>query len=386
MATLKLILQAAAKNNHAIEVRNLFNTYKPTQALLSIAFANEAGVEEIESALGPIAKRTKVFVGIRNGITSIQAIKRLRKLKISTFAVDTGSRLTIFHPKLYLACNATHAGAIIGSANLTIGGLHNNIELSTLLHLDLSVTSEREFVDEILSNFSNIQSKHPKHVFEITSVDQADKLLEEGRLVDESIVPAPSVGGTSKKGARDDLSPMPLWHGKRESKPRPKTAVPPASAAVGKAKAKAKASSKYLVWESKPLTERDLSIPKGATTNPTGSMGWKKGLLEGVDQRHHFRDEVFADLTWTPDAPPSKWERAVANFELIVKNVNHGTFALKLSHKTDKKSASYLQKNFMTQLHWGEAKGLIANSDLLGRTLLLYRRDSSPPEFTIEID
>lgn len=40
----------------------------------------------------------------------------------------------------------------------------------------------------------------------------------------------------------------------------------------------------------------------------------------------------------------------------------------------------------MTQLHWGEAKPLIAKKDLLGRNLCLYRKDSTPPEFMIEID
>ena len=72
-------------------------------------------------------------------------------------------------------------------------------------------------------------------------------------------------------------------------------------------------------------------------------------------------------------------ERAHANFELVVKNLNYGVFNLLLSHNTNMKSASYLQRNFMTQLHWGDAKKFIAKNDLLGRTLYLYRKDTSPP-------
>lgn len=143
---------------------------------------------------------------------------------------------------------------------------------------------------------------------------------------------------------------------------------------------------RYLVWESKPLSERDLNIPTGANTAATGSMGLKKGAFENIDQRHYFREEVFADLTWTPDSPPKKWERAYAEFELVVKNLNYGVFKLKLSHNTDQNSISYQQKNFMTQLHWGDTKKYIAKSDLLGRILYLYRKDTTPPEFTIEID
>jgi hypothetical protein len=145
---------------------------------------------------------------------------------------------------------------------------------------------------------------------------------------------------------------------------------------------------RYLVWESKALSERDLNIPTGTNTAATGSMGLKKGALDDdkIDHRHYFRDVVFAHLTWMPDPPPKKWERAFANFELVVKNINYGVFNLKLSHNTDQNSISYQQKNFMTQLHWGDAKKYIAKSDLLGRILYLYRKDTNPPEFTIEID
>ena len=115
-------------------------------------------------------------------------------------------------------------------------------------------------------------------------------------------------------------------------------------------------------------------------------MGLKKGAFDNIDQRHYFRDEVFADLTWTPGAPPKKWERAYAEFELVVKNLNYGVFNLRLSYNTDKNSISYRQKNFITQLHWGDTKKCIAKSDLLGRILYLHRKDTTPPEFTIEID
>jgi hypothetical protein len=40
----------------------------------------------------------------------------------------------------------------------------------------------------------------------------------------------------------------------------------------------------------------------------------------------------------------------------------------------------------MTQLHWGGAQKYVGKRDLLGRTMYLYRIDTTPPEFTIEID
>ena len=167
-----------------------------------------------------------------------------------------------------------------------------------------------------------------------------------------------------------------------------KATVPAQVAAVKTVPTPAKPikGTKYLVWESRPLSERDLSIPKGANTNPTGSMGFKKGLYDEIDQRHYFYDDVFNDLSWKPDTPGSKKLRATAKFELVIKNISYGVFDLVVAHSTDTTSASYKQSNFMTQLHWAEARPLIAKQDLLGRNLYLYRKDSTPPEFMIEID
>src|SRR5690606_12756867 len=53
-----------------------------------------------------------------------------------------------------------------------------------------------------------------------------------------------------------------------------------------------------LMWESNGLTERDLNIPTGPNTNPTGSMLFKKGNMDDIDQRHYFREDVFVDLDW----------------------------------------------------------------------------------------
>ena len=58
----------------------------------------------------------------------------------------------------------------------------------------------------------------------------------------------------------------------------------------------------YWFGENKGLTERDLNIPSGKKTNPTGSMLWKKGAAaEEVDQRHFFREDIFAKLDWQVD-------------------------------------------------------------------------------------
>ena len=394
MADLSFILQAVTTANHAESIRTLLALAKPTQILVSVAFARTTGLEAIQESIKPLAAKTKFFVGIRNGITSIQAIKQLLALKLDLYAVDTGSRQIIFHPKLYLAANSSNAIAIVGSANMTFSGLHNNIEVSTRMALDFAKNpADKTYVDTVVSAFDTMLAKHPKHVFKIKDEKHATQLFEEGRLADETVVVAPTSGSSVRKGDRDDLTPMRLT---RVSRPRvlsPATA--PAKAAIPEKTVAAKKTpksvkpivgTKYRVWESKPLSRRDLTIPTGANTNPTGSMGFKKGLYDDIDQRHYFYDDVFSDLTWVPDRPGSKKLQTWARFELVIKNISYGIFELVVSHDTNTKSASYKQSNMMTHLHWGAARTLIAKEDLLDRNLYLYRKDGNPPEFMIEID
>jgi HKD family nuclease len=394
MAELDFILQAVTTANHAKALKALLALPNPSEVLVSVAFVREPGLDAVEAAIKPLAPKARFFVGIRNDITSIQAVKRLLAMKVKLYAVDTGSRNILFHPKLYLAASASKATVIIGSANLTFGGLHNNIEVSTRVNLDLTNAADKKFRDEVMDAFAEMLKTHPQHVFLIKDNKHADELFESGRLADETLIPAPSATSSVKKGERDDLPRMKLNFSAR---PPVKVAVVKAVPATKPTKpAKAApavplppvSAVRYLVWESKALSERDLNIPTGPNTAATGSMGLKKGALDDdkIDHRHYFRHLVFAHLTWTPDQPPKKCERAHANFELVVKNLNYGVFYLKLSHNTNRESTSYEQKNFMTQLHWGDAKQYIAKRDLLGRILYLYRKDTTPPEFTIEID
>jgi HKD family nuclease len=388
MAELDFILQAVTTTTHARAIRAILRLPKPTQVLVSVAYVREPGLGPVEKAIKALAGRATFFVGIRNGITSIQAINRLLAMKAKVYAVDTASRSRIFHPKLYFAANTKQAGVIIGSANLTLGGLHNNIEASTHLKLDLSAANDKKFANEAVNAFADMLKKHPKHVFLIKNTRHANELFAAGRLADEEIIPAPTTTIFLKKGRRDDLRPMKLTPAiqspfKGTATPRPQRT---GTGRVVRPPKSGRSVAKYLVWKSRALTERDLNIPTGRHTNPTGSMGLKKGSFTEIDQRHYFRDQVFTDLNWTRDTPPTKWERGHAKFELVIKTINYGVFELKLSHNTNRRSRSYRQRNFMTHLHWGEAKKYIAKRDLLGRVLYLYRKDAVPPEFMIEID
>ncbi len=352
------------------------------------------GVDSIATQLKNVAKVSTFFIGIRNDITSIQGVKRLLELGVRVIAVDTGSRHRIFHPKLFLAERQSDAKLVIGSANMTFSGLHNNIEAGAILTLDLTSKDDKDFLKDLIKTLEELPSRFPSHVFEIKNIAEAQALFEQGRLLDEDVVIASIVTASVRKGKRDSLKAIELPRhtpphrkgiGLKSKSKATRTAAEPT--VIATSTPVIPADGFVLSWESKGLTERDLNIPSGDGTHATGSMLWKKGAAaEEIDQRHFFRDVVFEGLNWKVDSKKPHLERAEAEFEIVVKGLNYGKHMLKLTHNTDTKSAAYKQKNSMTQVHWGGVLEFVAKPDLLGRIMSLYRKDSNPPQFLIEID
>ncbi|MBV7502728.1 phospholipase D-like domain-containing protein [Achromobacter sp. ACM05] len=395
MAKARFLLQAVTEEDHSSVIREALGK-DLDELLISVAFAKSQGAVVIKAALEKNKGKCSVFVGIRNDITSYQALEAILETGAKLYAVDTGSRTTIFHPKIYLAKFKKSATAIIGSANLTFGGLHNNIEASSILDLDLSLAEDKDFVDQAEIIFNGLVATHPNHVIHIKNKSEIKEIFESGRVVDETVVVKQKSSRASK--GRGDTTPLmklfkkvPLPVTKKKAEKgfideivvnedgREEVTYRPS---IGKPNTQ----DYYLVWQSKELKERDLNIPTGGNTNPTGSMLWKKGAMVGIDQRHYFREEVFIDVGWVVDASLAHYERAKITTHIFTKGEYKGTFELKISHNTRTTSRSYQQKNAMTNVSWGDAKIFIAQNDLLGRIMTLHRKDSTPPEFMIEID
>lgn len=394
MAKKNFILQGVTPRTHAQAVRELFDVHDIKKVVLSVAFVSESGVQQIEAALRAHAARVTVFAGIRNDITSHQGLALLHDIGVKLYTVDTGSRAVIFHPKLYLVRGKANAGFVVGSANLTLGGLNNNIEAGMMFNFNLADAEDKAVVDQIDAQLAGLPSGYPENVVRIGSISDLDELLANGRLVDEMAVspprPTTSAAGMGESDAvpRMKLKVVPLRRAlaiakaapKKQKLPKAKTGV-----AAPKAVPVVVGFEFELVWESKPLTRRDLTIPDAKGTHATGSVNLDKGLLpEDVDHRHYFRDDVFPHLVW---ATRSKTvDEAFSKFHLVMKGISCGEFDLAIRHTTSTTSEAYKQRNAMTRLSWGPMREYVARPDLIGRTLALYRDKVDPTRFVLEID
>lgn len=397
MAKKEFILQGFTAKTHCEAIARLFDVPGIQRVIVSVAFVNRSGTELLEHQLKQHAAKTKAFIGIRNDITSTQGAKHLLDLGVSLFLVDTGSRSVLFHPKLYLVKGAAHARLVIGSANLTMGGLNNNIEAGFAIELDFKNADEKALVEGIEKEFDALTKDYPDHVIPIAKAAELDALQTTGRLIDEMTtsplrLASAATSSTGDALPRIKLKVVPL----RRALATAKEAATPPSAAKKTAPAKKAAVAPVapppalgveyeLVWKSKELKRSDLNIPDGANTNVKGSISLDKGQLPAdVDHRHYFREEVFAALEWLPRGKTV--EEAYVKCHLVLKGISHGEYDIPISHTRGTDNKTYKQNNAMTRLRWGPLRPYIAREDLLGRTLALYRDKAEPKRFVLEID
>lgn len=394
--------------NHYDSLINLLELDNITKVIISTAFLRRGGVLLIKDKLLPLIEKLDFYVGVRNDITSAQALTELINMGVHPYIVDTGSTDLIFHPKVYLAISDSDevARAIIGSANLTTRGLAGNIEASVIVDLDLADHSgNTDSLNEIISSFDNLVLNYPKNVFKISNLDEVNLLLSQSRVSDENIKSHISKQEDLEANQKDVTSEVEDTEIKQAVIPRIKLNTPKIEFQRKGEKSTVLpevddtdtqndpianvAPSLVLKWESTPLNERDLNIPSGVNTNATGSMTLRSGSSKISNFKSYFRHEVFNSLSWhqNPRANSTHLQIARADFEIIILGENYGVFNLEIKHDPRTNTSSYKQRNVMTHLKWGNAKHLIRKESLLGYTLKIYENPlGSPSPFVLIID
>jgi HKD family nuclease len=352
------------------------------------AFASQAGIKglsiHIKNAKEYFDKLT-IIVGVDQKGTSKEALEALLDLQIDAF-IFYHPTVAIFHPKIYLFEGEKRTEIIIGSSNFTAQGLFTNIETSIHVSINNNIDSDKKVLSQLKEYFEGLFNHSDPNLKRLS-----DELIS--KLVEAKIVPDES----ERKEIQDNKEVEYKETNNIISGIFPKRAIPKIPKEFrGRKTSKSKKVAMYkkgepkifdaeLLWESGALTERDLNIPHGTNTNPTGSMLFKKGKTKDIDQRHYFRETVFADLIWEKDINPkrSHFERALGNFQIIIDGIDYGIHELKLSHNTKTDTPSYAQRNSMTWISWGKAKEFIAKNEHIGKSFRLFKNKDNPDEFTL---
>lgn len=164
-----------------------------------IAFLKEVGVAAIEPAARDFSARggtLQFIIGIDLQGTSFQGLQRLLQLTPEVWVFNVPGSST-FHPKYYLFERQHHATVIIGSSNLTQGGLFRNFEVNLGVELNLRNREDRVSYGDLVAIWNQYFQLPTGN---LRRLDQGllTQLLQRGYLFDET-VPQP---GVTQAGAR----------------------------------------------------------------------------------------------------------------------------------------------------------------------------------------
>lgn len=161
-----------------------------TEFRAAIAFVKRSGTKHVRGALAEFSKRATVniSVGIDSNGTSAEGLKDLISSVSGTgkLWIFHNANSSTFHPKIYLFKNSMNAELVIGSGNLTEGGLYTNYEANIRFKLDLKISQHRSILTGVEAALDQWSAPGAGICF---ALDDAllKKLTESGRVLPEAL-------------------------------------------------------------------------------------------------------------------------------------------------------------------------------------------------------
>lgn len=138
---IRTLEQLAGANTAASEINDALASGNYQRFRFLVAFARWSGLNLLDAELQSFATRRGTAiegaVGVDLGGTTVEALTYLAGLPSATIKVfRSGNPAMVFHPKVYIFEGATTWRAIVGSSNLSMGGLFSNAEASLIVDGD----------------------------------------------------------------------------------------------------------------------------------------------------------------------------------------------------------------------------------------------------------
>jgi PLD-like domain len=344
-----------------------------------VAWARFGGLARFIKNIGKFRKRggrLRLIVGIDEGIATVPGLELAIELADEAFAFhDSGST---FHPKIYLAEGPTKALLLVGSSNVTAGGLFSNYEASLECELSLpddageeALVDANAFIDSLLADegiclpldraLLDRLIADPRYSISAretrTPRRQPGKAGDERDQAGETGLDGEKIFG-KRKGARMKVPALSKRDLGRRAKSEPKAPPPPP------------APFPVMTW-TKVLTASDAQHPPGSGSNPLGNMRLTQAKNE-IDWLTWFRHDLFGSAAWSErkDQNGNTIEIATVPFLVTIAGKEHGVVKLSVDHAPFRESG---QSNHATVLHWDSLAPTLRRTNYKGRVLTLRR-------------
>lgn len=349
-----------------------------------VAWGQVGGLEMLAESLRRFSARggkSKIILGIDQGIATREALELAIDLFSEAFVFHDPTGRT-FHPKVYCAETGSVCRVLLGSGNLTEGGLSNSYEAGLLLHLDRGRIGDAEVYDDILAYWKDLKGK-----------DMPCRRLDAKLVKTLSKIPRLITSETQRQAAqrRTDHTPgrrgaiFKLFNppktgrlaarvqrsgGKSQSKEMPSDPAAPADVTTGP-------KNKPLVWYKKLTASDVIRKPEGSHNRNFVVLGQAR---HPIDRNTWFRNELFGSAGWQitgmkgqAKGNAKQKEVAEVNMHVVVGEKDLGVTSIRVEHAMHRLSN---QKNAPTWLHWAGMLPVIKRRDFRGWYLSLERTDS----------
>lgn len=173
---------------------------------IAVAFAKNSGVLRIKDALERFRKRggkVNAYVGVDLGGTSYEALTALR-LHTDSLNVVHSEKGQTFHVKIYQFIGEDKGLVVVGSHNLTGGGLWTNFESSVFIPVDRPSATEKELLNGLKDYIEKLTSLQDSFM-PIRDQDDIDKLLQHGYILKEVAEQVRRAKAATKDGGGERL-------------------------------------------------------------------------------------------------------------------------------------------------------------------------------------
>jgi hypothetical protein len=320
------------------------------QLRICVAWAKKSGLHKLAPFFTRFAERgdIEMLVGVSEGGATRQGLLMTTELATRPYVVFDPSGRT-FHPKLYFAAGPTKAMALIGSNNLTAGGLYRNYEVAVDCVMDLTAAPDRRFNDEINQLFDRLIADTA--ICKPLEPELISQLLDNPRYRIGDETSAERTRGTRVKNSGPDEIFGKSAH-EKGSIARTSSSKARLSGLTNEHDLDSDVASLGGIvvrrwW--KKLQATDALQPPGPRSKITGNLRLTKEK-HPIDKVTYFRQEFFGLENWTPDARTPDVEYIEIPMEVKIRDTDLGLVPIRVDYNPKRISN---QGNIPTVLKWG---------------------------------
>lgn len=353
------------------------------------AWAKRSGLGRAADRLASFRARggtVETIIGVSEGGATKEGLQLAMDLSDEVFVFHDPGRT--FHPKVYLAWGTSRRELLVGSSNMTAGGLGWNHEASLWMSEDDTAISKpfsdaQQWITDLRVQPMSCKKLDAKLLSDLLSSTDirigSESASRRANARSSTPEDSDSIATGTVKGIfsapamvmrRLSRLPGPPAANGSNMKMKKTSAVSSATSTVPAGAPAAASSAPVLRRWSRDLDNTAAQRVRSATSNPTGNLRLTQAG-HGIRHETYFYQDLFGGLPWTPTPGKTTEQEVLVDFDCIVVGTSLGTVTLRISHDPNRISG---QANVPSVLHWGPMLGSrLRASNYVGQFITIER-------------